>query len=135
METLLELDKIGADLLAKMPDILQKGAEYGGDLFERFIQYHLLPEYIALGFGVVAVVIGGYFFSALIKHWVMWSKSESTDYWGDTNTDIRKGVSMIVGGILLLIGALNVFVSLVAIVKIKTIPEVYVIKQLVPLNN
>ena len=48
METLNEIDKMAASLLQKMPEIMEGGLEYGGELMERFITLRVIMESVPI---------------------------------------------------------------------------------------
>lgn len=111
METLTEMDKLASNLLQKMPEIMEKGVEYGGDLMERFITYSLVCN--SLGITVFLFTLSG-----AITFLIRYNKDDSEFNFG----------FMVAFCIALLFLTTFSFCEFIPnIVKLLTIPELYVI--------
>ena len=71
MDELTSIDQIKTQLLEKMPEILEKGIEYGGDLFNRFIQYAIFIEIASI---LISLAVSIILTKLLLKR--AWSKEQ-----------------------------------------------------------
>jgi hypothetical protein len=119
--SLAALDKVAADLLLKLPEIMNSGTEYGMDLFHRFITYVLLTEGIALFiWSAISLII---IFTGTIKkiHKVVVEKHSSED-WGGGPWFFLYFLYFIP-----IITVLSMFESISTIIQIIFVPELYLI--------
>lgn len=111
METLNKVDKMAAGLLEKMPELLQKGGVYGGELFDKFITYSLCYEIsqLILFCGVI------YFLKRFVKE---------LDY----NSEIMETIMCVFSCSIIIILACFIALDVIPdIIKILTFPELYLI--------
>lgn len=123
METLNKLDNIGSKILTELPALLEKGLEYGSDLFVRYVEFHAILNYIGLGFALLSAIA---FFTCLYlvnKHWKRWYQEASSD----SGKQIFAVIVMIITAIFTIVVTPICAISLA---KINTVPEIYVIDKL-----
>ena len=112
MEALKSLDVIASQLLEKLPEMIEAGTLYGNDLFERFIQYSIIINTVMLFCFLIVI--------ALCIYAIRYSRSLNDS--GD-----RFGIIMISTVVLVLFVLFSIG-NIVSLVRIKYIPELYLIE-------
>lgn len=122
MKTLNELDKIGAELLTKLPDLMQSGTLYATELYTRFIKYALVQNSIGL---VLVLGVLGLSIVGSIK-WARYIMKEECSYSRNDLWFVFAMVHIVFGfiDVVLIMGVIHASVSILQIVYV---PELYLI--------
>jgi len=120
------LEKLETKVIEMLPDLqeaLQKGLEYGGDLFDRFIYYHIIDN-------IFGIMMASLIFFISLKIRDKFLKVIYEEYENDHDEE-GKNISIwgsgFILGILFFVIFFIISINLSAILKLLFIPEVFLI--------
>lgn len=127
METLNQIDKMGADLLAKMPEYLQAGTKIAGELLEKFITWRLAYNYAAIIMliGIMIALI------VYIKKAISAIKKDSKEDIFSEDEAIALWVFIVLGSLASIVLFICAIITIPPILQLHFFPEMYIIEYFV----
>lgn len=117
METLKELDKISADLLTKLPELMQAGTVYANDLMARFVKYIVITNVVEICLIILATI-----FSCVVNYLIY--KNFKQTYVGG---DIVITLSTLFWFFFILFLGVETHTSVKDIITVLYVPELFII--------
>lgn len=118
MESLKELDKIGTELLTKLPEMMQAGTVYASDLMARFVKYAVVINSMRAVVAIILIVI----FVTISYKCFVWVKSQDGEHLMPYAIVHLLGLALIYAPLITILCT-----SIQNIITLTYVPEIYII--------
>lgn len=116
------------ELIKMLPDIKQaiaSGVAYGSDLFQRAVIFYTYQTYLFIGMWILLLVAS---IIALVRSIKWYKNSESYD-------NFLESFIIFISSLLVLLSFFSIIYCVGNVVKLKTIPEVYMVEKIMYMSG